>query len=103
MAVDTAFGERFHYWICWRDLNNASIPSFSRSLLAGKCVLSINASSGLVARPAHNAARCGAGVFTVFQYLHAIDEHLLHPGGELVWLLKSGMVGDSGGVEHHHV
>ena len=54
-------------------------------------------------RPAYDSARCGAGVFAVFENLHAVDEDVDHAGGVLVRSFEGGVVGDLLWIEDHHI
>src|SRR5690348_2165567 len=47
--------------------------------------------------------RFGAGVLAVFQHLHAVDEHVVDSGRELLGLFERRVVLDRGGIEHDHV
>ena len=55
------------------------------------------------ARSAHEASRCGAGVFAVAQHRFAIDEDVRHARGKPVRLAVGGVILDPSGVEHDDV
>src|SRR5689334_24791541 len=44
--------------------------------------------------------RFGAGVLAVFQHLHAVDEHVVDSGRELLGLFERGVVLDGRRIEH---
>ena len=51
----------------------------------------------------HYATGHGAGVFAIFDHLHAVDKNLLHAGGELLRFFVGRMVLHAGGIEHYDV
>lgn len=62
--------------------------------------------SGSAAGPAgttDNAARCGAGMLAVPQYLLAVDEYVDHAGRILVRFNEGGVVADGRRVKNHHI
>ena len=56
-----------------------------------------------LSRAPQGAAWFGAGVFTIFQDLCAVDENGFHSGGVLVWLGKGGVIGNCRRIEYDHV
>ena len=55
------------------------------------------------ARPPKRAARFGASVLAVFDYLHAIYKNLLHPDCVLVRFFERRAIRDCRRVEHNYI
>ena len=56
-----------------------------------------------LSRTPQGAAWFGAGMFTIFHDLRAVNENSFHSGGVLVWLRESGVIGNCRGIEHHQI
>lgn len=54
-------------------------------------------------RSAHYTAGRGASMLAVFQHLFAIDKHVHHAGGVLVWLDKRSVILNRFGIEDKDV
>src|SRR5215831_2564540 len=85
------------------------VPNFIKRLLpvvaqfkgtAGDCQLSIPFN---LARPPQRLAWFCSGMLSVFKYLSAVDENVLHSDRVLVGILERRAVGDRRRIEYHNV